>query len=199
MRDPETGKGGYVPSDMTYQEWKGKYVDKSGESGIIKARDVKRVTINSIEKPIEQPIEQRQTGKGNPNAILTFGIELNNRQRELLSHLPEYDSRISIEKSSVNMSDLSALTAYTGDEFAMFTKGQNRLIIRGGVDNVNIDAKAAESLAKEGYRWSGHTHPGDSFNCIFPSDGDKLVLKQFKQNTSVIYNSKGQFSTFGKE
>ncbi|MBQ7596958.1 MAG: hypothetical protein IJU56_00075 [Clostridia bacterium] len=184
---------------MTYQEWKGKYVDKSGESGIIKARDVKRVTINSIEKPIEQPIEQRQTGKGNPNAILTFGIELNNRQRELLSHLPEYDSRISIEKSSVNMSDLSALTAYTGDEFAMFTKGQNRLIIRGGVDNVNIDAKAAESLAKEGYRWSGHTHPGDSFNCIFPSDGDKLVLKQFKQNTSVIYNSKGQFSTFGKE
>ncbi len=22
MRDPETGKGGYVPADMTYQEWK---------------------------------------------------------------------------------------------------------------------------------------------------------------------------------
>ena len=27
MRDPETGKGSYVPSDMTYQEWKAKYVD----------------------------------------------------------------------------------------------------------------------------------------------------------------------------
>ena len=35
MRDPETGKGGYVPSDMTYQEWKARYVDKSGERGII--------------------------------------------------------------------------------------------------------------------------------------------------------------------
>ena len=35
MRDPETGKGGYVPSDMTYKEWKEKYVDNSGNSGII--------------------------------------------------------------------------------------------------------------------------------------------------------------------
>lgn len=51
MRDPETGKGGYVPSDMTYKEWKeiyvdktstmdewnAKHVDKSAESGIINA------------------------------------------------------------------------------------------------------------------------------------------------------------------
>ncbi len=29
MRDPETGKGGYVPSDMTYQEWKEIYIDKT--------------------------------------------------------------------------------------------------------------------------------------------------------------------------
>ena len=49
MRDPETGKGGSVPADMTYQEWKeiyvdetstmeeweAKHVDKLGETGII--------------------------------------------------------------------------------------------------------------------------------------------------------------------
>ncbi|MBQ7598009.1 MAG: hypothetical protein IJU56_05465 [Clostridia bacterium] len=29
MRDPETGKGGTVPTDMTYQEWKAIYVNKS--------------------------------------------------------------------------------------------------------------------------------------------------------------------------
>ncbi|MBR3553812.1 MAG: hypothetical protein IKN72_10575 [Clostridia bacterium] len=39
MRDPETGKGGTVPSDMTYQEWKAKYVDKIDESGIIVDKD----------------------------------------------------------------------------------------------------------------------------------------------------------------
>ena len=36
MRDPETGKGGYVPADMTFNEWKAEYVDKSGGSDIIK-------------------------------------------------------------------------------------------------------------------------------------------------------------------
>lgn len=29
MRDPDSGKGGYVPSDMTYKEWKAIYVDKT--------------------------------------------------------------------------------------------------------------------------------------------------------------------------
>lgn len=29
MRDPETGKGGTVPADMTYNEWKEIYVDKT--------------------------------------------------------------------------------------------------------------------------------------------------------------------------
>ena len=37
---------------------------------------VENIMINSIEKPIELPIEQKHTGKGNPNAVLTFGISL---------------------------------------------------------------------------------------------------------------------------
>ena len=59
MRDPETGKGGYVPEDMTYQEWKDIYankastfydwamkrVDKSGESGIIGLRTANGILI----------------------------------------------------------------------------------------------------------------------------------------------------------
>ena len=32
-------------------------------------------------RSIDMPIEQRNTGKGNPNAVLTFGVELNNRQK----------------------------------------------------------------------------------------------------------------------
>lgn len=148
---------------------------------------------------IEQPIEQRNTGKGNPNAVLMFGVELNNRQKELLSKLPEFDSKVIVEKSSVNMSDLSALTAFTGEEFAMFTKGQERLIIRGNSFMVNISVESAQKLDEMGYRWSGHTHPGNDMLCLFPSDGDKEVLEVFKQTTSVIYNSKGQYATFEKE
>ena len=97
------------------------------------------------------------------------------------------------------MNDLSALTAYTGDEFALFTKGNERLIIRENAVSVNIDIEQAKQMAQQGYRWSGHTHPGVDFNCLFSSDGDRTILKQFEQNTSVIYNSKGQFLTFALE
>lgn len=164
-------------------------------SGII---DIGRVNPMSI-RSIDMPIEQRNTGKGNPNAMLMFGVELNNRQKELLEKLPEYDSRIVVSKNSVNMKDLAALTAFTGDEFAMFTKGNERLIIRGGRTNVNIDTLQAKALAKEGYRWSGHTHPGIDSNCLLASAGDKAILDCFDQETSVIYNSKGNFYTFEKE
>lgn len=153
------------------------------------------MTISSI----EVPIEQQHTGKGNPNAILMFDVELNNRQQRLLESLPNYDSRIIISKQSVNMTDLSALTAKTGDEFAMFTNGNNRLIIRGNSVKVNIDTAQASQMFKEGYKWSGHTHPGANISCMLPSDGDKAILSCFSQSTSVIYNSKGQFATFGKE
>lgn len=34
--DPKTGEQMNVPADMSYSDWKSKYIDKSGESGIIK-------------------------------------------------------------------------------------------------------------------------------------------------------------------
>ncbi|MGN0552165.1 MAG: hypothetical protein ACI4I1_02195 [Oscillospiraceae bacterium] len=148
---------------------------------------------------IEQPIEQKHTGKGNPNAILIFDVELNSRQERLLKLLPEYDSRAIVPKGSVNMADLSALTAKTGNEFAMFTKGNERMVVRGNTGGVNIDVEQAMHLNTEGYRWSGHTHPGTEINTTIPSSGDKEILNCFDQEQSVIYDSKGNFRTFEKE
>ena len=68
MRDPETGKGGSVPADMTYQEWKeiyvdktstmedweAKHVDKTGESGII---NTKRLTKLKEDGSIANPMD----------------------------------------------------------------------------------------------------------------------------------------------
>lgn len=150
------------------------------------------MTINAV----ETPIEQRNTGKGNPNAILHFDVDLNNRQSKILEQLPEYDSRVIVDKKSVSMADLSALTAKTGDEFALFTKGRERLIIRGNTISVNIDVEMAEMLAADGFKWSGHTHPGLDFLVMQPSDGDYEILKCFSQYNAVIYNSKGDFRTY---
>ena len=153
----------------------------------------------NINNPIiDSPIDQRNTGKGNPNAVLHSGRPLNARQQKLLDMLDSYDSRATVSKQDVNMKDLSALTAVTGVEFAMFTKGRERLIIRGNSIHVNVDPKTASQLNQDGYRWSGHTHPGYNELCLWASDGDKLILNQFKQETSVIYNSTGQFLTFDK-
>lgn len=194
MRNPETGKTEIV-SRMTYKEWKAKYVDNSDKSGIIEAGRGKIMSISNI----DSPIEQRNTAKGNPNAILQVGRPLNNRQQKLLESLNEYDSRTVVNKKTVNMKDLSALTAFTGDEFAMFTKGGERLVIRGNTNSVNIDVQKALELSKQGYRWSGHTHPGVDWNSSMPSGGDKEILRCFKQETSVIYDSKGKYRTFDKE
>ncbi|MGN0599706.1 MAG: hypothetical protein ACI4JK_07400 [Oscillospiraceae bacterium] len=170
-------------------------LDNGGGSGIIGVGSDRKVIISAI----EQPIEQKHTGKGNPNAILIFDVELNSRQEKLLKLIPEYDSRAIVPKDSVNMADLSALTAKTGDEFAMFTKGNERMVVRGNTGGVNIDVKQAMHLNTEGYRWSGHTHPGTGINTTIPSSGDKEILNCFDQEQSVIYDSKGNFRTFEKE
>ncbi len=166
-----------------------------GRNGDIMKKGSGRVTISSI----DSPIERKHSGKGNPNAILHFDIALNNRQRKILEQLPEYDSRVIVDKKAVSMLDLSALTAKTGDEFAMFTKSQERLIIRGNSVKVNISPEDARQLAEAGYKWSGHTHPGTNEFCLYASTGDKMILQCFAQNQSVVYNSKGQYLTFGGE
>jgi len=154
----------------------------------------------NINNPIiDSPIDQRNTEKGNPNAILHFGRPLNARQQKLLDMLPEYDSSATVDKKDVNMKDLSALTAVTGVEFAMFTKGQERLIIRGNNIHVNVDPEVALQLNEQGYRWSGHTHPGFDSNVLGASKGDYAILNMFNQRRSVVYNSKGQFLDFNKD
>lgn len=172
-----------------------KGVDFSGKSGIIKSYSAGSGHIATI----ASPISQRNTGKGNPNAILLFDRPLNNRQKKLLDELDACDSRVMVRKKDVKMSDLSALTAYTGDEFAMFTKGKKRLVIRGNSGVVNIGIKEAEELNRSGYKWSGHTHPGIDNLCLMSSSGDMDILRCFKQNISVIYNSKGLYKPFYKE
>jgi len=134
-------------------------------------------------------------GRGVPADIWLHDTPLTNRQQALLDRLPEYDSRVTVRKSDVSMTDLAALTAKTNVEFAMFTRGAKRLMIRGDAGHVNVSPFYATFLHTQGYRWSGHTHIEDN---LVASAGDKNVLRQFSQNWGVIYNAKGDFNTFNK-
>lgn len=175
-----------LPKDMTYPEWKAWQaagcpedveawrLQKSGANATIKARGSDEMNIRA---PISSPIEQRNTGKGNPNAILLSGRPLNNRQRRLLERLSDYDARATFHKRDVNMRDLSALTAETGCDYAMFTKGGERLIVRGNEWMTNISPEDAREMAAEGWRWSGHTCPGEEINVRIASSGNKAILE----------------------
>ncbi|MDR2694382.1 MAG: hypothetical protein LBB74_09255 [Chitinispirillales bacterium] len=144
-------------------------------------------------------IENKYTSVGVPSDIYRHGRPLDNRQQALLERLPEYNSRVVVGKDDVSMNDLSALTAKTGDEFAMFTRGAERLVVRGNDERVDINTMSAAELSAQGYKWSGHTHPGGSDIDLLSSDGDKAVLRAFNQDISVIYNSIGDYQTFDKK
>jgi hypothetical protein len=141
----------------------------------------------------ESGIENRFTGIGSPEAIARHGKRLNNRQRRLLESLPGYDSRVTIKKSDVSMMDLAALTAKEQVEFAMFTRGSERMIVRGDRYRVRINPIDAAILNACGYKWSGHTHVGSNLS---ESPGNKDVLWQFAQKRSVIYNAMGKRKIF---
>lgn len=189
-RDPETGENIKIPGDMTFEAWKAGLQD-DGDGGRMFIRRGKQ-----MDDRITSPIESRHTGKGNPSAIIHFDRPLNHRQQRLLAQLPNFDDRVTVGKGEVSLRDLSALTAYSGVEYAMFTRKGERLIIRGNEQMTNIDMEAASKLAREGYRWSGHTHPGDDSLALFASDGDRAILKAFGQEQSVIYNAAGKRNVF---
>jgi len=128
-----------------------------------------------------------------------FGAGLDERQQDILNRLPGFGSETIVKKRDVSMLDLAALTAHTGDEFAMFTRKGERLVVRGSGSQIPVTANMANRLHMQGYRWSGHTHPGTHPSSLIASDGDKVVLRAFRQSRGVIYNSTGRHSIFGRE
>ena len=97
-------------------------------------------------------IMSRNSSRGNPGAIMHFDVELNTRQKKLLQQLSDYDSSIIVNKSDANLKDLAALTAKTGNEFAMFTRGSQRMIVRGNANAVNINGSMAQKLYNSGFK-----------------------------------------------
>ena len=64
----------------------------------------------------------------------------------VLDKLNGYGSHVTVRKRDVSMLDLAAMTAATGDEFAMFTRGGKRLIVRGNPKSVPLSELELLSL-----------------------------------------------------
>ena len=146
---------------------------------------------------IAKPIAARHSATGNPPGVLYYGGELNSKQKELLSLLPREGSEATVRKGEVSMKDLAALTAKTDAEYAMFTRGAQRLVVRGNsMEILALDEARALELKAQGYRLSGHTHTGTQAVDTMPSKGDRFILGCFEQENSVIYLPTGKYEVF---
>lgn len=134
--------------EKTYQDWLDSGAAKAG-APFEKHEDISQISM---------PINARHS-VGTPPGVAIYGDSLSGKQQKILNQLQKYDDRIVVNKRSVSMKDIAAITAHEGVEFALFTRKGKRLIIRGGRNDVNIDGENMKELAKKGYKWSGHTHP----------------------------------------
>lgn len=95
------------------------------------------------------------------------------------------------------------MTAATGDEFAVFTTGGRRLVVRGGPEGFHgtIDGEWAASMRAQGWRWSAHTHPVyegvPTRNFLRSSADDQAIIRIFGQERGAILNSVGERGLFG--
>lgn len=149
----------------------------------------------SAASKISLPIETRTRGMGSAASVAWEGAPLSKRQERILEKIKEPGTLYEFTKREISMGDLAALTAATNREFTMFTLKNKRSIMMGDKFSVDVDAEKAKELAYLGYRWSGHTHPGTTFDTRIASEGDKNVLKEFYkvngQKKSLILNSLG--------
>jgi hypothetical protein len=136
------------------------------------------------------------SAEGNPAAIALGMGGLSRSQRLLLDRLPAEGATATVIKRSVTARDLAAMTAYTGDEFAMLTNGARRMVVRGTATGVPIDVDLAAELAGRGWRLSAHTHPGSTDLILMSSAGDRAVLSAFGQRNSLILNSRAGYRVF---
>ncbi|MDU1436084.1 MAG: type VI secretion system tube protein TssD [Citrobacter freundii] len=155
------------------------------------ASEVEKLGQVKVRKPLSVPdsidATTIATTRQNYRAIAAGVEDLSVAQIKTLTQLPKVGSRIIVTKD-FGQNDLAALSAATGDEFAMFTTGGRRLIIRGNATGVPIGAVEAEELAAKGWRWSSHVHPDGTLRS---SLGDRAILKIFRDHN---LNSKSSIS-----
>lgn len=119
---------------------------------------------------------------------------LSKRQLSILDKLPKQGDYVFLPKNDVAMKDLLRLTNATGDEFNMFTKGGQRLIMRGitnskGQKVINVpDEQFYDDLIAGKYgKFSGHTHPPGG--TVSPGLGDRPFLTSMGQKQSGIWGN----------
>ena len=130
--------------------------------------------------------------------VFQNAAKLSEADAKILETIAERFSWTEVPTEAADIYTLAALTARTGDEFAMFARGNVKIIMHGASAN-GIPWTLPEDLARrvfdEQLRWTGHSHP-TTMN-LRASDDDRKTLAVFKwQKKSTIVDLTGKTIPF---
>ena len=122
-------------------------------------------------------------------------VNLKARQEAIYQKIPNRNDAEIFRKKQVNIKDLAALTAYTGDEFALFYKGKRAIVVHGSPSNCNVYGETYDTIIREKWVWIAHSHPTTTKLKPSPSDVDSLKLFTWQKESSII-DLKGKIINF---
>lgn len=163
-------KGRVAPSKATYEKYLAGYFKRK---------------VSSEKSQYDEYIKSLQGGS----------VTLRSRQQKLLDKIPETKTWVEVRKKEVNLKDLRALTAKTGDEFAIFTGKHSKILFHGTSGSWFIPEDLWKEIQDNRYIWEGHSHP--TTTNIKASADDVRTLSNFTwQDKSYIIDLSGKTKSF---
>lgn len=115
-------------------------------------------------------------------------VKLNRHQRELLAQLQKPGDMVELPKKLLRMGDMVKLSGNQGVEFALFTKGGRRRLMRGDFNSVPFTPGMGKKWAKQGWKWSGHVHPVSKGSMLEHSGYRAADMLQYRgSDLGVLY------------
>lgn len=111
---------------------------------------------------------------------------LNASDQAILDALPKRYMWVTVKPEAANIYTLAALTAASGDEFAMFAKGNTKIIVRGTSGGWSIPEDLARKVFDEQLRWTAHSHPTTTNLSASAEDRKALGLFTWQKKSAVI-------------
>lgn len=113
-------------------------------------------------------------------------ITLRKKQKEVLKKVPKAGDWNYFRNKEVDIKDLAALTAATGDEFALFAGKNGKIVIHGNSMKWNIPEEAWNEIKNNQMIWIAHSHPTITKLRESPEDIETLKLFTWQKKSSII-------------
>ena len=142
---------------------------------------------NVYKKMQKKEIASRESQYKEYLSSLSMGdITLRKKHKEMLSKVPQTGDWNYFRNKEIGTEDLAALTAATGDEFALFSGKNGKIAIHGNSMKWSIPEDAWKEISEKQMIWVSHSHPTITNLMESPEDIETLKLFTWQEKSSII-------------